>query len=126
MSGDEEPDLIRISSADVAIFMYPKQMEAYSGLVSDEATVFIDSSYTDKPFKEWRTIYLYPFANTAKNLLGNSRVANIVALGYFVGKTELLNLDTVIDVLRESVKEAWLNINIKAFRLGFDEAREVV
>ena len=124
IKGEEEPDLIRISKADIAIFMYPEQMKAYSSLVSDNATVFIDSTFISKPYKPWSEVYLYPFTDVAREKLDTSRVANIVALGYFVAKTGLLSLETVEKIIKDNVKESWVAINLKAVKLGYDEGKK--
>ena len=124
IKGEEEPDLIRISNADIAIFMYPEQMEAYSSLVSDDATVFIDSTFASKPYKPWGKVYLYPFTDVAREKLDTSRVANIVALGYFIAKTGLLSLETVEKIIKSNVKKSWVTINLKAVKLGYDEGKK--
>lgn len=124
MSGGEEPDLIRIRKADIAIFMYPEQMVEYADLVSDDAIVFIDGSFTDKPYKEWRNVYIYPFTNMAREKLNSHRVANMIMLGYFAGKTGLISLDSLKEAIKETVKKDWIDINIKAVTLGYEAAIE--
>ncbi|RLG59986.1 hypothetical protein DRN87_04800 [Candidatus Geothermarchaeota archaeon] len=124
MKGEEEPDLIRIRKADIAIFMYPEQMVQYADLVSDDATVFIDGSFTDKAYREWKSIYIYPFTKIAREELNNPRVANMVMLGYFAGKTELVSLESLKEAIRNTVKKDWIDINIKAVSLGYSRALE--
>ena len=122
--GDVEPDLIRIRKADIAVFMYPEQMESYADLACMSATVFIDGTFTDKPYRNWKTVYIYPFTQVAREELGNHRVANMVALGYLAGKTGIIKLDTLKKVVKESVRKEWMEINLKAIDLGYTRARE--
>ncbi len=121
MSGEEEPDLIRIRKADIAIFLYPDQMRSYANLVSDNATVFLDSSFIKEPYKNWAKIYMYPFTEAARRELETPRVANIVALGYFAAKTRLIKLDTLKKVIKETVRKDWIDVNLKAVELGYNE-----
>ena len=120
--GDVEPDLIRIRKAELAVFMYPEQMESYADLVSMNATVFIDGTYADKPYRNWETVYIFPFTETARGELGNHRVANMVALGYLAGKTDLVKLETLKNVVSKSVRSEWIDINIKALTVGYEKA----
>jgi len=121
LKGEEEPDLIRIRKADIALFMYPDQMKEYADLVSDDATVFIDGSFTNKPYKKWGMVYIYPFTNKARESLKNHRVANMIALGYIAAKTGLICLNTLKKVITLTVKKRWIDINIKAVEIGFKE-----
>jgi len=122
--GEAEPDLIRIREADIAIFMYPEQMETYADLVSIDGTVFIDGTFTDKPYRKWKVVHIFPFTKAAREDLGNHRVANMVALGYLSGKTGLVKLETLKKIIRESVRKEWIDVNIKAIELGFDRAKD--
>jgi 2-oxoglutarate ferredoxin oxidoreductase subunit gamma len=103
--------------------MYPEQMETYADLVSMDATVFIDGTYTDKPSRNWKTVHIFPFTKVARDDLGNHRVANMVALGYLSGRTGLVKLETLNKIIRESVRREWVDINIKAIELGFNRAK---
>ncbi len=123
MSGEEEPDLIRIRRADIAVFLYVDQMNEYASLVDDNAIVFLDSSYISKPARNWKNIYFYPFSEAARDKLNNVRVANMVALGYFIGKTRFMKLETVKEIIKHHVKKEWIDINIKAVDLGYREAQ---
>lgn len=122
----EEPDLIRISSADIAIFMYPEQMKIYSPLVSYDAKVFIDSSFVSTPEMGWGEVYHFPFTDVARKELRNHRVANMVAIGYFIGKTDVLKLDTVKYIIQNTVRKNWVEINLDAVELGYRAAKEDV
>lgn len=121
---EEEPDSILISKADYAIFMYPEQMVMYEGYVSEDAEVFIDSSFELSAPIKWTKAHLKPFTEVARRELGTERVANMVALGYFIGKTGLVDVEAVAKVIEETVRKDWVDINIKALTKGYELSKQ--
>lgn len=116
----EEPDLIRIRKADIAIFMFDEQMKKYSKWVKDDALVILDSTYIKKPNKPWKKLYSFPFSRLAEEKLGSIRVANMVMLGSFSAITGLYDIDTIGKVIEGHVKQQWKEINLKAVQLGYE------
>ena len=55
--------------------------------------------------------------------LGSAKSANMVALGALIGKTNLLDQDAVIEVVRAMTKKAeLLELNLRAVEAGFQFA----
>jgi 2-oxoglutarate ferredoxin oxidoreductase subunit gamma len=54
--------------------------------------------------------------------LGNPRGANMIALGAYLGATDAVSLDSVIEVIRETfaAKPAVIDVNIEALRRGYE------
>ncbi|MET1128405.1 MAG: 2-oxoacid:acceptor oxidoreductase family protein [Thermoproteota archaeon] len=123
--GDEEVDLIKVSRADVAVFMYKEQIEMYKNLVNPSAKlVMVDSTFTDKVNEPWPRVELVPFTRIAEEKVGTGRVANIVMLGVFTYVTGLVKPETVIETIKETVRPRWREPNIKAFNAGYSYAEE--
>ena len=61
-------------------------------------------------------------ANQIANELGNRRGANMVALGAYLGATEAVSVDGVIEVIRETfaAKPGVIDININALHRGHE------
>ena len=61
-------------------------------------------------------------ANEIATDLGNPRGANMVALGAYIGATEAVSVDEVIEVIRETfaAKPAVIDVNIEALRKGYE------
>jgi 2-oxoglutarate ferredoxin oxidoreductase subunit gamma len=61
-------------------------------------------------------------ANEIANELGNPRGANMVALGAYLGATEAVSLDAIIEVIRETfaAKPGVIDINITALKRGHE------
>ena len=116
---EEETYGLRIRKADISIFMYKDQVINYANMVKDRGLVIIDSTFIKKPPKKnWNT-YLAPFTEMSINKLGDIRVANMIALGYFTKITKLLSPKSVMSSIKEVIKPKWIDINIRAFELGY-------
>ena len=61
-------------------------------------------------------------ANEMAADLGNPRGANMVALGAYLGATDAVSVEEVIEVIRQTfaAKPAVIDVNIEALRKGFD------
>jgi 2-oxoglutarate ferredoxin oxidoreductase subunit gamma len=57
---------------------------------------------------------------------GNPRAANMVALGAYVGGTGIVEPEVVEDILKQEFgrKQQVLEVNLKAFRRGYDLGAE--
>jgi len=120
----EELDYVKVRNADIALFMYVEQLRRYSYLVRNQATVFVDSSFiTVKDVegamngKQW-FVHHEPYTDIAREKLGTHRVANMVALGHLIGVTKVVPVEAVENAIKELVRPKWVELDIKAFRLG--------
>lgn len=120
----EELDYVKVRHADIALFMYVEQLRRYSHLVNDRALVFIDSSFITredveevKGGRRWLVNYK-PYTDIAREELGTHRVANMVALGHLIGVTKVVPPEAVEKAIKELVRPKWVELDIKAFRLG--------
>jgi 2-oxoglutarate ferredoxin oxidoreductase subunit gamma len=61
-------------------------------------------------------------ANQIATDLGNPRGANMVALGAYLGATDAVSIDEVIEVIRETfaAKPAVIDVNIEALQKGYE------
>lgn len=120
----EEPDLIRVRKANIAIFMFDEQMYKYAKWVREDAKVFLDSTLIEKPAVPWKEVYSIPFTRIAEERVGNPRVANMVMLGAFSAITGLYDLESLKRTIRSHVKEQWIEVNLKAVDVGYKVGME--
>ncbi len=64
----------------------------------------------------------FPIINTAKNDVGREIVANIVALGAMVALTGVVTKESAEKAVLARVPEAFVDLNKKAFQMGYDKA----
>lgn len=120
----EEPDLIRVRKANIAIFMFDEQMNKYAKWVREDAKVFLDSTFIERPVMPWKEVYSIPFTKLAEEKVGNARVANIVMLGAFSAITDLYDVESLKKAIRSHVKGQWVEVNLKAVEVGYEVGRE--
>ncbi len=121
----EETDIIKVSRADIAVFMYHEQMYSYADYVKQEPKlVILDSTYIEKPARNWPNIVKIPITELARDLVGTSRVANVFMLGVLGYTTGLVDSDTMERTILSKVSPKWREINIKAFRRGYEYAEK--
>jgi 2-oxoglutarate ferredoxin oxidoreductase subunit gamma len=84
--------------------------------------LLIDSDLVkDIPVGNSKTV-AFPIINTAKNDVGREIVANIVALGAMAALTGQVSRENAEKAVLSSVPEAFLELNKKAFSMGFEKA----
>ncbi|MGC9191912.1 MAG: 2-oxoacid:acceptor oxidoreductase family protein [Conexivisphaera sp.] len=117
---DEEPDLLTVRRADLAVFMYTDQMSKYYKLVDRSATLLLDSTFIKEAPKEAGKVLMAPFTEVAEKRVGNIRTANMVMLGYFAAKTRLVSLDALIEAMKSVTNPKWVEVNTSALRAGYE------
>ncbi len=115
----EEPDIIKVRKADLAIFMYTDQMKKYSKLVGDSATVFLDSTFIESKPEGWSNVIMVPFTEIAEHEVGNIRTANMVILGMFASKVGMVSLDLLEKSMSSVTRPTWIEVNKKALQKGY-------
>lgn len=96
--------------------------QCFSGVVKG-GTLFTNTSLIESPLQEDGFVQVkLPVTDLALEL-GSVRSANMVMLGAVIAKTKMLKKETIIEVLQETIgkkKPALLEVNIKAFNVGYD------
>jgi len=122
---EAEMDIIKVRRADIAIFMYKDQMYSYADYVKPDAQlVVLDATFIGEPARPWPRILKVPFTRLAEEKVGTYRVANVFMLGVFSYVTELVDPETMKEIIKTSVRPKWVEINLKAFDAGYSYAEE--
>ncbi len=116
----EDIDYIRVRKANIVLFMFPYDLEGYARIMSDDAFIFLNSTYVKEHPYVTRRAFSVPYNEVAEQVVGTSRVSNIVALGHLVARTGVLGDKQVEEALKEIIPEKWLDLNMKALRAGLE------
>ncbi|HTY45183.1 MAG TPA: 2-oxoacid:acceptor oxidoreductase family protein [Patescibacteria group bacterium] len=109
-----------INKADTLIIMNNPSLERFGRRVEKGGLCIINSSLAEDAPPVAATALRQPFTDIAIEL-GNIKVANMVALGFFVGKREIVALDSVLEVIEEIApadKKHLVQINQQALLKG--------
>jgi 2-oxoglutarate ferredoxin oxidoreductase subunit gamma len=105
-----------IEKADTLIIMNAPSWEKFKQRIKDKGLLIVNSSLVSQGLRACSG----PFTDIA-SCLGNIRVANMVALGYYLAKKKLLKIETALGVIEEIApadKKDLIAINKKAIEEG--------
>lgn len=90
------------SEPEYAVLMNNPSLFRYQNQIQSGGTIFLNSSMIEsRPIRGDLEIYEIPVNDLAKQHSGN-KVSNIIMLGAFIKKTELVSLDTMTQALKET------------------------
>jgi 2-oxoisovalerate ferredoxin oxidoreductase beta subunit len=109
-----------VSNPTVLIAMNRPSLEKFEDDMQPGGLLIYDTSLIDiKPKRTDIEILPLPATKMADEL-GNTRVANMLVIGAYIGYTNLLGINTVYESLNTAVKhKRFIEINIKAVDKGF-------
>jgi 2-oxoglutarate ferredoxin oxidoreductase subunit gamma len=111
-----------IRSPRAVVAMNLPSLEKFESDLREGGLLLINSSLINRGAERDDVTVLEVPANEIASELGNPRGANMVALGAYIGATEAVSLDEVVEVIRETfaAKPAVIDVNIEALRKGYE------
>ncbi len=120
---DEEIASPVASEPDYLVAMNSPSLFTFQNKLSAGGTIFINSSIIEvRPNRSDIKVCAIPCADIAQEL-GNSKTANIIMMGTFINKTNLVSTEMYLKTLESimgSKKKAAAEVNRRAFVAGFD------
>jgi len=115
-------DYPKVTKCDALLAMTQEAATKYSHDLKEGGILLVDSDLVKTlPAGNFKT-YSMPIINSAKEDVGREIVANIVALGAMVALTGIISRENGEKAVLSSVPEAFLELNRKAYNVGFDKA----
>lgn len=105
-----------INKADTLIVMNNPSLEKFKSRLRNKGLLIVNTSLADKELGFGG----YPFSDIAIEL-GNIRVANMVALGYYLAKKKIIQIKSILRVIEEIApadKKNLIEINKEALYKG--------
>lgn len=104
------------------IIMNRPSLDKFQPRLQDDGIQIINSSLVDKDLAETERIKsIFVPANDIADRIGNTRMANMVALGAFIKATEIMDLQAVIDSLPNVISAHYSHLipkNADALKAG--------
>jgi 2-oxoglutarate ferredoxin oxidoreductase subunit gamma len=120
---DEEIASPLVTTPDSVLVMNPDSLPLCEGIVKQGGLMLINSSLVkDAPKRADIRVVQIDAQNMAEKI-GNSRFANMVALGAMAKLTGALSLTSIEDILKKFFppdKHKFVPLNVEAIRAGFD------
>lgn len=115
-------DYPKATTVDALLAMTQEACDKYTHDLKEGGILLVDSDLVKNLPKGNFKIVSFPIINTAKNDVGREIVANIVALGAMVALSGQVSRDNAEKAVLSSVPEAFIELNKKAFSIGYDKA----
>jgi len=110
-----------VERPDIAIIMNQPSLDKFEDLILSRGLAVLNTSLVDRNVQREDLDVAKIEASGIAHRLGNTRVANIVALGAFAAKTNLLEMSSLargIEDLFKSKKASLIDINKEALQQG--------
>lgn len=118
---DQSIDYPKATEVDALLALTQEAADKYCSDLKQGGILLLDSDFVKKvPKGSYRVVKL-PIINTAKNEVGRTIVANIVALGAMVALTGIVSRESAEKAVLARVPEAFVDLNRKAFMAGYDK-----
>lgn len=124
--GDEEIGSPVVAKLDTIIVMNEPSLSRFEGWIKLGGTIFVNSSLVTSKVSRTDVKVLNVPMNEMALELGSDKVANMIMLGAFVGETNVLPVEKVIETMKEKLdgKPRFLPINESAILAGVSLAKE--
>jgi 2-oxoglutarate ferredoxin oxidoreductase subunit gamma len=112
-----------ISEAELMLVMDEKSFHDFEGQMAKDGLLLINSSMIDSaPTRSDYRVAKIPFYDIATNKIGNSKTANMVALGTLIRQLPFLSLEQVEKEVEKAfaAKPKVIPANLKALRAGYE------
>ena len=115
-------DYPKATVVDALLALTQESCDKYSHDLKEGGVLLIDSDLVKNEPKGNFKVTKFNITNTAKNEVGREIVTNIVALGAMVALTGAVSKESAEKAVLARVPEAFLELNKKAFNLGYEKA----
>jgi 2-oxoglutarate ferredoxin oxidoreductase subunit gamma len=121
---DEPIDFPKATTVDALLALTQEACDKYSRDLKEGGILLVDSDMVKKLPEGKFTVVSIPIIHIAKNVIGRTIVANIVALGAMVALTGVVTKESAEKAVLSRVPEAFVDLNRTAFLAGYEKALE--
>ncbi|MSM38513.1 MAG: 2-oxoacid:ferredoxin oxidoreductase subunit gamma [Geobacter sp.] len=119
---DTAIDYPKVTKCDALLALTQEACDKYSHDLKEGGVLLIDSDLVLRQPEGNFKVTKFNITNTAKHEVGREIVTNIVALGAMVALTGVVSKENAEKAVLARVPEAFLELNKKAFNIGYDKA----
>jgi len=120
---DEEIDYPKATQLDLLLAFTQEACDKYVPDLKPGGVLVVDSQFVKQVPSASGTVVGLPIHEIAGKAVGRSLMANILALGVIVAVSSVVRKDSVESAIRARVPRGTEEMNLRAFRAGYDAAR---
>lgn len=122
---NEEGDYLEVTAPDLLLALSQEACDKYVVDIKEDALVIVDPEFVKKP-PQVKKLYQVPITQVAREEVGKTIVANMVALGSVVALTNLITLESLKKAVKNRVPKGTIEMNVKAVDAGFSVAKKLL
>ncbi len=115
-----------VTTPDVLVAMSQEAYDKYEAELGNKGLLIVDTDLVKARKPRGKIKMLSVPATRFAEELGNRIIANVVMLGFFTSVTDIVSKEAMEKALPGSVPERFLELNMKAFRRGYQYGLELV
>jgi 2-oxoglutarate ferredoxin oxidoreductase subunit gamma len=119
-------DYPKATIVDACLAMTQESADKYANGIKPGGVLLLDSDFVKNEPKGDFKIYKFPITRTAKDEIGREIVANVVALGAMIALTDAVSREAGEKAVLSRVPEAFLELNKKAYSMGYDKVKDLL
>lgn len=107
---------------DVLLALTQESCDKYLFDLKEKGVLIADTTFVKNIALTSDNVYELPFTEIAQEKLGSALPTNILSLSFLVRKTGCVSENALKIGIEQSVKPAYVDLNLKAMKLGFELA----
>jgi 2-oxoglutarate ferredoxin oxidoreductase subunit gamma len=115
---DQAIHYTKVVKPDLLLAMTQEALDKYAHDLPDDAMLVIDTTFVKEIPAKFTNVYKLPITEKAKEVLGRSLFANIIAIGAIVSLTKAVSVESVTKAVLARVPKGTEQKNKQALELG--------
>jgi len=124
--GESPIDYPKATIVDACLAMTQEAADKYAVGIKPGGLLLVDTDFVPNPPQGDYKILNMPIMRTAKVDVGREIVANVIALGAMIALTDVVKRESGLEAVIRRVPEAFVELNQKAYNLGFEKVKELL
>lgn len=116
----EEIDFPKVAKADMMLSLTQVALDKYADTLKEDGILVVDSSLDVPADLKAKKIVAIPMLNTAKEVIGKSMVANIVAIGAIQQLSDIVSKESLEEAVLSRVPKGTEELNKRALQEGYN------
>ena len=119
---EDDIDYPKATHIDLLLALTQEACDRYAGELRKEGILIVDSFAVERIPEDQFNVFRFPIIETARDKIGKTIVANIVALGAIVALSGIVSLGAMEKALMARVPKGTEDLNHRALIAGFEMA----
>jgi 2-oxoglutarate ferredoxin oxidoreductase subunit gamma len=107
---------------DILLALTQEACDKYIFDLREKGTLIVDTTFVKNISVMSEHVYEVPFTEIVSEKLGSPITTNICSIAFLIKCTGIVKEESLKQAIKESVKPAFVDLNLKAMQLGFELA----